>query len=154
MPGPAPKHASTRARRNKTATHAVLKADAAIVAPELPGTDWHPLTIIWWRDIWASPMAPEYDESDRHGLYVLAALVNDFWTAPTARDRKDLAAELRQQGARFGLSPIDRRRLQWEVEKVEQAQHETTRRKASAAKSTATRRKKAAADPRDLLRSV
>jgi hypothetical protein len=151
MPGPAPKHPSARARRNKTSTHAVLTADHAIVAPELPGEDWHSLTLAWWRDVWASPMAPEFDESDRHGLYVLAALVNDFWTAPTAKDRKDLAAELRQQGARFGLSPIDRRRLQWEVEKVEQAQDESRRRKQAPA---AEPRRRSTRDPRDILRSV
>lgn len=153
MPGPAPKHPSARARRNKATTHAVLKADAAIVAPELPGEDWHPMTVQWWRDVWASPMAPEFDDSDRHGLYVLAALVNDFWLAPSAKDRKDLAAELRQQGARFGLSPIDRRRLQWEVEKVEQAQHEGSRRK-QAVPTSSRRRKQAGGDPRDVLRSV
>lgn len=151
MPGPPPKHSSARARRNKVTTHAVLKADHAIVAPELPGDSWHPLTLAWWRDVWASPMAPEFDESDTHGLYVLAALVNDFWSASTARDRKELAAELRQQGARFGLSPIDRRRLQWEVEKVEQAQDERARKRATPAKGAA---RKAAGDPRDILRSV
>lgn len=151
MPGPPPKHSSARARRNKVTTHAVLTADHAIVAPELPGEHWHPMTIEWWRDVWASPMAPEFDDSDRHGLYVLAALVNDFWFAPTAKDRKELAAELRQQGARFGLSPIDRRRLQWEVAKVEEAQDQRAR-KATPAKTTA--RKKAAGDPRDILRSV
>lgn len=148
MPGPAPKHPSARARRNKTSTHAVLKADHAIVAPELPDVEWHPLTRAWWRDVWASPMAPEFDESDLHGLFVLAALVNDFWMAPTARDRKDLAAELRQQGARFGLSPIDRRRLQWEVEKVEAAQEGRRRTESK------PRAKKRAADPRAILHSV
>lgn len=154
MPGPAPKHSSARARRNKVTTHAVLKADAAIIAPELPGNSWHPMTVVWWQDIWASPMAPEFDDSDRHGLYVLAALVNDFWTAETAKDRKDLAAELRQQGARFGLSPIDRRRLQWEVEKVEQAQAQATRRKTAAPAASSRSRKKPPPDPRDILRSV
>jgi hypothetical protein len=151
MPGPAPKHSSARARRNKVTTHAVLKADHAIVAPELPGDSWHPMTLAWWRDIWASPMAPEFDESDTHGLYVLASLVNDFWFAETAKDRKDLAAELRQQGARFGLSPIDRRRLQWEVEKVEQAQDQRARKQSTPAKAA---RKPAGGDPRDILRSV
>lgn len=152
MPGPPPKHPSARARRNKVTTHAVLKADASIVAPELPGEAWHPMTLVWWRDIWASPMAPEYDDSDRHGLYILAMLVNDFWTAPTPTARKEFAAELRQQGARFGLSPIDRRRLQWEVEKVEAAQDEGKKRRAQApAKKPAPKKR---ADPRSILKSV
>jgi len=37
--------------------------------------------------------------------------------------RKDIGAEIRLQGVRFGLSPIDRRRLQWEIEHTEEAQH-------------------------------
>jgi hypothetical protein len=151
MPGPPPKHPSARARRNKVTTHAVLRADHAIVAPELPGETWHPMTVAWWRDVWASPMAPEFDESDRHGLFVLAALVDDFWNAPTAKDRKELAAELRQQGQRFGLSPIDRRRLQWEVERVEAAQADGRRRQSA---TTPRPKKKPARDPRDILRSV
>lgn len=148
MPGPAPKPASTRARRNKASTLAVLKADHAIVAPELPGDHWHAMTLAWWRDVWASPMAPEYDDSDRHGLFVLAALVDDFWNASTPTARKDLAGELRQQGARFGLSPIDRRRLQWEVEKVEAAQDQSRRRK-----TTGVPKSKSTSDPRAILRS-
>src|SRR5699024_1917628 len=111
MPGPAPKDPSTRARRNKSSTKATLKADAAIIAPELPGSHWHDMTVRWWADIWSSPMAPEYDDSDRHGLFQLAMLVDDFWTAEKPRERRDIAAEIRQQGQRFGLSPIDRRRL-------------------------------------------
>ena len=71
------------------------------------------MTRAWWADLWASPMAPEYDDSDRHGLLMLAALVDDLWRAKTARDRLAAAAEVRLQGARYGLSPIDRRRLQW-----------------------------------------
>jgi hypothetical protein len=41
----------------------------------------------------------------------LAALVDQFQRTPTPQ----LAAEIRQQGLRFGLTPIDRWRLQWEV---------------------------------------
>jgi hypothetical protein len=150
MPGPDPKHPSTRARRNKTATAATLRADHAIQAPELPGDEWHPLTLAWWRDIWASPMAPEYDDSDRHGLFVLAQLVEDFWRAETVTQRKDLAAELRQQGQRFGLSPIDRRRLQWEIERSEEAQEKGTKRRANSAGA----KNPAAGDPRAVFRVV
>ncbi len=148
MPGPPPKHASARSRRNKTSTQAALRADHAIVAPELPSGEWHPMTLAWWRDVWASPMAPEYDDSDRHGLYVLAVLVEDFWRAEGS-DRLKLAAELRQQGQRFGLSPIDRRRLQWEITRTDEAVEKAT---ASRARKSASR--KPAADPRAVLRSV
>ncbi len=151
MPGPAPKHPSTRARRNKTSTNAVLTSDHAIVAPELPDFGWHPMTVAWWRDIWASPMAPEYDDSDRHGLFQLAMLVNDFWIAETVRERRELAAEIRQQGQRFGLSPIDRRRLQWEIERTEEAQEKGTKRRA---KTPAGKKSSGGADPRSVLRAL
>lgn len=121
MPGPAPKHPSTRARRNKTSTAATLRADAAIVAPELPGDDWHQMTVAWWRDLWASPMAPEFDASDRHGLFRVAAIVNDFWTAPDARERAAAQLRLEKAEADYGTNPMARRRLQWEIERTEEA---------------------------------
>ena len=151
MPGPAPKPASTRARRNKTSTAATLKADAAIVAPELPEFDWHSMALRWWADVWSSPMAPEFDESDRHGLFQLAMLVNDFWTAETPRERKELAAEIRQQGQRFGLSPIDRRRLQWEIERTDEAQAKGSKRRTATVEKSASSKRP---DPRAILHSV
>lgn len=150
MTGPAPKPAGTRARRNKATTNATLKADAAIVAPELPERDWHPMTLEWWRDLWASPMAPEYDDSDRHGLFKLALLQDDFWTAETARDRKEASAEIRLQEQRFGLSPIDRRRLQWEIEKSEEAVDRGAKRRGS----NRVPPKASGGDPRTVLRAL
>lgn len=121
MPGPTPKPQSTVARRNRQSTASTLRADAAVIAPELPDMAWHPMTLAWWRDLWLSPMAPEFVESDRHGLFQLAMLQNDFWMADTARERVEAAKEIRLQAQRFGLSPIDRRRLQWEIERTDEA---------------------------------
>ena len=148
MPGPAPKHASVRARRNKTSTAATLSAVHQVEMPELPEPDaggWHPLTIAWWRDIWASPMAPEFEKSDKHGLFILATLVNEFWLSPT----KDLAAEIRLQRQAFGLTPMDRRRLQWEIERVDEAQDRGERRREAKPKPAT-----AADDPRGGLYAV
>lgn len=146
MPGPAPKHPSTRSRRNKTSTAATLVRDPSITAPDLPADhDWHPQTLEWWRDVWASPMAPEYDESDRHGLLMLAVLVDDFWRHP----KWTTAAEIRLQRQCFGLTPIDRRRLQWEIERVDEAQDRGNRRRAATAPPPA-----AVDDPRAVLRAV
>ena len=155
MPGPAPKDPSVRARRNKTTTAAVLKPTRGRrpKPPDLPDRPgelgWHPQTLEWWRDIWASPMAPEYDESDRHGLTLLAVLVNDFWFAESGRERVALVAEIRQQSQRYGLSPIDRRRLQWEIERTDEAQQKGTRRRAATAKKAT-----GGADPRAVLRAI
>jgi len=62
-------------------------------------------------------MAPEYLQADVHGLYILAVLVDKFWRKPSTQ----LAGEIRLQRQCFGMTPIDRRRLEWSVEKVEQA---------------------------------
>lgn len=150
MPGPSPKHPSTRARRNRSATAALLVADPQVEAPELPERPWHPMTRSWWADIWASPMAPEFDDSDQHGLFALAVLVDDFWSAETPRERRELAAEIRQQGQRFGLSPIDRRRLQWEIERADGAQDRGNRRRAS--RQQPAEASAPAGDPRDILK--
>ncbi len=144
--GPAPKPAHMRQRRNRTSTNAKLQADPKLKAPELPGRVWHEMTLAWWADVWSSPMAPEYDESDRHGLFMLAVLVDEFWLSPT----KDLAAEIRLQRQAFGLSPIDRRRLQWEIERGDEASERTQKRRAKPAPAPA----EASADPRSILHAV
>lgn len=117
MPGPTPKPPELRQRRNKTSTAAVLDGAVRVRAPKLPErmSGWHALTVAWWRDIWRSPMAAEYLKADYHGLYVLADLIDRYWIEPTVA----LAAEIRQQRQCFGLTPLDRRRLQWTVQRVE-----------------------------------
>lgn len=117
------------ARRNKSTTRATLTTVHDVQAPPLPDDrEWHPQTRAWWSDVWASPMAPEYDASDRHGLFVLAVLVDGFWLKP----HWTAAAEIRLQRQCFGLTPIDRRRLQWEIERVDEAQDRGDRRRATA----------------------
>lgn len=150
---PTPKPAATRQRRNKTSTNARLKlAPSGIRAPALPsrkGPDgkvlkWHPRTRAWWKDVWASPMATEFLNSDRHELIALAELEDAFNHSTETNVKLKLAAEIRMQRQAFGLTPIDRRRLQWEVERIE------------GSKSTPRKRapKKKAKDPRSHLRAV
>lgn len=145
------------ARRNKSTTRATLPRDHDVEMPPLPTryiqkdgdqveVDWNEMTISWWVDIWASPMAPEFEKSDVHGLYVLAALVDSFWTHPS----KETAAEIRLQRQAFGLSPIDRRRLQWEIERTDEAQDKGKRRRASQEKAP----KNEGADAYGALRAV
>lgn len=150
MPGPLPKDPKTRQRRNRSSTAARLTEPdpKTVVVPPLPKPEegkpgWHPLTLAWWKDIWHSPMASEFHSSDVHGLYLLATLVDAFWWEPN----RELAAEIRQQRQCFGLTPMDRRRLQWEIERVEQAQAQG-RRVAPVAP------KRARKDPRQALVSV
>jgi hypothetical protein len=89
-------------------------------------------------------MAPEFDESDIHGLFLLAVLVDQFWTEPS----QQLAAEIRLQRQCFGLTPIDRRRLQWEIDRGEAAAAKTQKRQRDAAPKPEAVEEE---DPRDLL---
>lgn len=82
---------------------------------------WHSRTVEWWTDIWSSPMAPEWDDSDIHNVYVLAALYNDIWVATSAKARKEAATEYRLQRKDLGLTPYDRRRLEWTIEVAAEA---------------------------------
>jgi hypothetical protein len=124
-----------------------------VEAPELPESrEWHSQTVQWWADIWASPMAPEFDDSDRHGLFALAVLIDDFWLADKASLRAALSAEIRLQRQCFGLTPIDRRRLQWEIERGDEAEEKTRKRKTAAAAPRES--PEPAVDPRSLLQAV
>lgn len=124
MPGPAPKPAALRQRRNKTATAGRFETEEQPLesAPKLgehpDGEDWNQRTIEFWESLWRSPMAPEFLEADLSGLYVLALLVDRFWVSPST----SLAAEIRMQRQCYGLTPIDRRRLQWEIVRVERSE--------------------------------
>ncbi len=80
--------------------------------------DWRPATRAWWDTIWASPIAGEWVDADVPGLLQLAVLVDEF---ATTGDRQ-VHAEIRMASREFGLSPLSRRTLQWEVKRVEAAQ--------------------------------
>lgn len=138
--GPAPKPAALRQRRNKATSSAQLPSAADAAAnrvPDLPdrtdGAEWHPMVLDWWAAVWRSPMAAEYLDADmRGGLYLLADLHQLRWTAETASALLGAAKEIRLQEVRFGLSPIDRRRLQWEVARSEEAERKRKPRETSA----------------------
>lgn len=127
MPSPT-KHPSVRARMNKSSTRAVLTEppeDAEI--PSLPvrldcenkPIPYEKATEDWWDAIWLSPMRSEFHKSDVHGLYRLADLVDAYWGG--RGDRIKLAAEIRLTQKDFGLTPMDRRRLEWTIESAEKA---------------------------------
>ena len=123
----AKKDPSTRKRRNTASTAATFSAVRAAEeheVPELPSLGrrkWHPAVVAWWRDVWTSPMASAFLDVDRRALEVIALLELDFWTAKTAKDRRAAAAELRLQRKDFGLTPYDRRRMEWTIRPVEPA---------------------------------
>lgn len=70
-------------------------------------------------------MADEFLRADTDGLRMLAALVDQFWKDPSTK----LASEIRLQRQCYGLTPIDRRRLQWEIVRAEEAEQKRPRKK-------------------------
>ena len=112
--GPVPKPAHLRQRRNQKIGTATLEAPAAPRIPPIPNPDeraWHPLTVKAWEHAWASPMASQWLETDLYALGRLAVLWDQVYRKLDAATM----AEIRLQEARFGLSPLDRSRLQWVV---------------------------------------
>lgn len=140
--GPAPKPAHMRQHRIKKAGATTLEDNPKRKIPELQNPDareFHPLTLRWWERVWTSPMAGEYLETDEDGLARLAILVDEYYKKPD----KHMMAEIRLQEARFGLSPVDRSRLQWEVARGEEAEN---KRKPKVTQSNPSKK-----DPRGIL---
>ncbi len=129
MSGPPPKQAHLRQRTNKKAGAGVLQlpiGSSASKPCEIPNPDgrtWHRLTVGWWDRAWASAMASQWLESDADGLGRLAVLIDDFYITAEPTLRLKLAAEIRQEEQGYGLKPLDRTRLQWEVLRTEEAEH-------------------------------
>ncbi len=131
-----PKHPSARQRRNKTPGARQLQPvdPTKVVIPDLPPLrNWHPRVVEKWNAVHRSPMFPEYDTSDIEGLIQLAMLWQDFWEATDPTPRVRIMAEIRQNEVRYGLSPIDRRRLAWEIDRGEQAEQQIQKRRNQAA---------------------
>ena len=142
MSGPAPKPRNLRARTNKKSEAAELThATAPVRIPAMPNPDkrkWHALTKRWWKDVWQSPMAARFLHTDTDGLGRLGVLIDNFYKGDFA-----LAGEIRLQEARWGLTPLDRNRMDWSI--------------ASAAESKPIQQapnRESATDPRKTLRAV
>lgn len=150
MPAAA-KPASTRARRNKTTTRATLRPVENPEIPPLPGhTAWLQAVQDWWERAWSSPMAPEWTASDVDAMYIAAGLMNQFWDPDTSANARVMsAAEIRQVLRECGLTPMSRRSLQWEIERVDEAQERGNQRR-EAKRST----RPAGVDPRQGMHAV
>jgi hypothetical protein len=140
--GPAPKPAHLRQRTNKKAGMAVITAPDAPSVPNIPNPDgrvWHPLTVASWEHAWCSPMASQWLETDIDALGRLALAWDALYNGTIT-----VMPEIRLQEQRFGLSPLDRSRLQWEVAKGQEAERKVQQQKA----------KRPAGDPRAILMAV
>jgi|SRR3990172_447089 len=148
MPGPMPKDAAIRQRRNKSATRAILPAETSPIksTPRLPTNPlgkWHRLTRLWWKDVWSSPQHGEFLRADLGALFRLAMLVDMFWKS----GKLAIAKEIRLLEREFGLTPLSRRRLEWTVIQAEEVtdRHEQNR---------IRRAKVMDGDPRKILEDV
>lgn len=152
--GPPPKPAHLRQRTNKVVGAATLMTEEEASqneVPQLPARSdggWHPKVVEWWESVWRSPMASEYLDADmKGGLYLLADLHQARWKADNPADLVKLAAEIRLQEVRFGLSPVDRSRLRWSIEQGETAAERTEARRERKAP-------KKERDPRSVLKAI
>lgn len=123
MPGPLPKHPELRQRRNKSASRAILPAESSPITsrPRLPANPdeegWHPMAKRWWRDVWDSPVRHEFMRADLGSLFRLVDMVDAYWKSRSLA----LAKEIRMMEREFGLTPMARRRLEWQVAQSEEA---------------------------------
>jgi hypothetical protein len=115
MAGRIPKPKEQRTRTNKT-MGATLARDSSGIAPVLPGIDeLSSYARDYWEIIWNSPMGTVYLDADIPALVRLTELVH-VWHL--LKDNTVLM-EIRQLEDRFGLSPLSRRRLEWEISKAD-----------------------------------
>ena len=124
MPGPIPKPSGQRRRRNATSTTVSLPKAGRVGRPPKPHTDieWGEHAKAYWTALWTSPMAAAYVKTDTFALTRLCSLVDERDRFQRAElESFDGDAEIRQLEDRFGLSPLARRRLQWEIEDAEPA---------------------------------
>lgn len=135
---PMPKNA--RARSNRSASAATLSVVHDVKTPELlpKEVEWHAMTRRWWRELWKSPTATEYHETDLQSLYQVAMLIQDFWTATDSKSRNDARLRVEKAEADFGLTPLARRRLEWQIEQTEDAVAKGSKRKAASDADTSS----------------
>lgn len=133
MPGPTP--SPTKARRNKSATRRTLSAEHDVKAPPLPkleGVEWQPITRKWWRELWASGMAPEYLAVHRYGLFRVAMLFNQFFDPDTElKQQLEIQVRLEKAEADYGINPMAMRRLEWQIVETEDKQVASANRRAA-----------------------
>ena len=142
--GPAPKPANLRQRTNKKAGATLIQAPESPRVPKLvhpSGEAWHPATVAAWQEFFESPMATQWLATDITGLVMLAVCYDQFYKTGNI----EYVKEIRLQRPYYGLTPLDRSRLQWEVSRGEEA--ERKRQKPQPAR-------KPAGDPRAILRAV
>lgn len=119
MPGPAPKPADQRRRRNAAPGSLLLPAEGrAGAAPEWPLSGKAPTV---WFVLWRKPQAVAWERFHLEDVVARYALVRAQADKRVAHPT--ILAEARQLEDRLGLSPMAMLRLRWEIT---EAARETT----------------------------
>jgi hypothetical protein len=120
MPGPQPKSAGQRRRRNTQQAARILPAAGRPGDP--PRFPLHSAAsddvLALWRELWATPQAVAWD--DLGWTRVVARYCRWVVAAESAHAEPPVAllAELRQLEDRLGLSPMAMARLRWTIEQT------------------------------------
>lgn len=115
MAGRIPKHPEERVRKSGPKM-TVLPERPNVKIPRLPkDEEWTDVGRSYWRTLWTSPMAAVYVDADVTALVRLTRLVQLSYAENL---RGDVLAEIRQLEDRFGLSPLSRRRLMFEIDRA------------------------------------
>jgi hypothetical protein len=117
MPGPVPKPADQRVRRNPTIAMQQLPAEGySGPVPDWPFEDHTRAELKRWRRLWSTPQAFMWAQNDMTDLvarYVRNCLTIESGAASVALAY--ITAEVRQQEDRLGRSPLALMRLRWEI---------------------------------------
>lgn len=134
---PAPKPPGARRRRNAGQSQwQQLPAEgrAGPIPQPRTGRELGEIASCYWETLWTSPMAVTFTDADIQPLTRLAVLVDDRARSETGDGLIEIVesnygggevevvvgkfagdAEIRQLEDRYGVSPLARRRLQWEI---------------------------------------
>lgn len=126
MPGPAPKPADQRRRRNAPLANTVkLPAEGRTGdAPEWPLPWQRVVEAKIWADLWATPQAAAWERMGTATVRVVARYVRLLSLVEGPADDEDraprtsatlLLGEVRQLEDRLGLTPMAMLRLRWEI---------------------------------------
>lgn len=114
MPGPPPKHSAQRRRRNAAPEVTKIDASARVAAPPMPpGLDDRAAE--WWAELWAEPIASVWEKCD-HGAIARLCRYRSLDERDEATSTQISQMTIIED--RLGLTPMARRRLQYEFDKA------------------------------------
>lgn len=131
--GPTPKPPEQRRRQNTPAAGEWIRLSEPYSGPIPPlpkNIGISKVTRDWWKEIWRTPMATQWNQGDIPALIELAILRERL----VVDGKVSVASEVRLRSEQFGLTPSGRQQRRWIITE------EDAERAAGAPKRTPTRR--------------